>query len=499
MHPGDLAGLQDHMRTLRDSGEAGGRFHSRFRTATGGWRWVSGAGRVLLDADGHVVGGIDTLRDMQAEHDATVALKASDAHFRLLAENTTDVVVQLTVDGRVSWISPSVVRVLGWSAEEVVGRSGFDLLHPDDGPALSRMLAQLGVIGASTVRVIRVRRRDGGYMWMEASSQHVPANANAQESLVSRLRNVDAQQRAFHELTRSEERFRTAMASAPIGMAVESVSAGLTEVNPALCTMLGRPARWLLAHPLLEVVHRQDEDRYRSMRETALDAQVDSVVRELRLVTAEERTVYVQLALGVVRDEIGQPTSLVWQILDVTETRRAQEVLEFLAAHDPLTDVKNRRALIGTLTSNLSTDPEAESRVGVLYADIDGLKPVNDRLGHAAGDTLIIEVARRFSRVLGADDTMGRLGGDEFVALLFEVSGVQEAAEVAERVRLAVSEPLDIDGVEVSPAVSVGVACAQPGERPEALLRRADGALYRAKKAGGNSVVVDDPGIKPSD
>lgn len=491
MHPGDLARLAQLMRELRDSGEPGGRFQSRFRTATGGWRWVSGAGRALRDESGRIVGGIDTLRDVQTEHDAEVALEASDAHFRLLAENTTDVVVQLTSDGRVAWASPSVERVLGWSIGQVVGRSSFDLLHPDDRSALTSLLANPDRSTSANGYAIRVRRSNGSYLWMEAATQHVPAAATSPASLVSRLRDIDAQRRAFSDLARSERRFRTAMDSAPIGMAVESMNGRLTELNSALCTMLGHSAQWLLSHPLLEVVHREDEWTYRELRARAYDAGVASAMQELRLQAADGRLLLVQLALGVMRDEMDLPTSFVWQILDVTETRRAQDQLEFLAAHDPLTNVKNRRALMDDMSACLPGRGGTESVVAVLYADIDGLKPVNDQLGHAAGDALIKAVASRFDRALGQHEaTIGRLGGDEFVALLVGLSGLEEAAAVAERVRSVISEPLDIEGTLVNPAVSIGVACAGPDDGPDDLLRRADSALLRAKKSGGGQVEV---------
>lgn len=496
MHPVDLAGLADQMRVLREAGKTDGRFHARFRTAGGGWRWVSGAGRAVLDEHGNIVGGVDTLRDMQTEHDARVALEASDAHFRLLAENTTDVVIQLTGDGRVAWVSPSVERVLGWPTRQVVGRSSFDLLHPDDRSALTDLLADPDRSTTAHVSTIRVRHQAGTYLWMEAATQHVAGTPTSPASLVSRLRDVDAQHRAFRDLASSERRFRTAMDSAPIGMAVENMSGGLTEVNPALCTMLGHSAQWLLSHPLLEVVHRDDEMTYRELRTRAHDASVTSAMRELRLLAADGRIVLVQLALGVIRGENDLPTSFVWQIVDVTDARRAQEQLEFLAAHDSLTNVKNRRALMDDMRACVPVRPGSESTVAVLYADIDGLKPVNDQVGHAAGDALILAVANRFSRALERREAIiGRLGGDEFVALLVGVSGVDEAAADAERVRQLIAEPLEIEGRVVNPGVSIGVACAEPDDGPEDLLRRADSALLRAKQAGGGLVVVDEAAV----
>lgn len=122
----------------------------------------------------------------------------------------------------------------------------------------------------------------------------------------------------------------------------------------------------------------------------------------------------------------------------------------------------------------------------MLYADLDGLKTINDELGHAAGDDLIRTVARRFDRALRTTDVLGRIGGDEFAALLKPVADADEAAELATGILASIAEPIDIEDRTLVPSLSIGLACAEPADDPETLLRRADGALYRAKHAGGH-------------
>lgn len=495
LHPYDLQVMVQRRRELQDSGEVAGRFEARFATANGRWRWMSGVGRAILDEAGNIVGGVDALRDIEAEHNAAQALADSEAHFRLLAEHSTDVVLRVTLDGRISWASPSSKRTMGWEPGMLMGRSALELVHPADRDAAERgWLLRVSDTRHQSVTV-RVRRGDGRYIYLEGASEVVAATATVPTFRVVRLRDVDVQERTFRELARSEQRFRTAMDSAPIGMSVEGLDRRFLQVNPALAAMVGRTAEWLLARTFADVLHPDDDAADEASRELLLAGREDRVTNEIRLLRADGSVLWVQHSMGASRDENWEPLTVVSQLVDITEARRARSLLEFLADHDPLTDLKNRRAIMSELSARVTDHPENAAGVGVLYTDLDGLKPVNDRLGHAAGDRLILGVARRFSRALRPDDTLGRIGGDEFVALLHRVGDEAEALAIADKVRRAVSVPLDIDGVTVIPTISIGVALTRPDEEPEAVLRRADQALYRGKKAGGDQTVLYDAGV----
>jgi diguanylate cyclase (GGDEF)-like protein len=159
--------------------------------------------------------------------------------------------------------------------------------------------------------------------------------------------------------------------------------------------------------------------------------------------------------------------------------------LEFLADQDPLTDTRNRRSFLALLATALNEATE-HSPVALLFIDLDGLKPINDHYGHAAGDVLLTAVARRTGRSLRSDDAIGRMGGDEFAVLLRPCHSPDCVSKVAHAILTSVREPLDVEGTVITPSVSIGMAISVPGESPESLLRRADVALYRAKHAGGD-------------
>jgi diguanylate cyclase (GGDEF)-like protein len=123
-------------------------------------------------------------------------------------------------------------------------------------------------------------------------------------------------------------------------------------------------------------------------------------------------------------------------------------------------------------------------RIAVLFCDVDHFKQVNDTLGHAAGDRLLVVIARGIKAAVRAEDTVGRIGGDEFVVIAYPVYGRSEAESLAERVMKQAGQAANLDGGKVPPSLSIGVALSAPGDSPDTLLAAADQALYRAKTAG---------------
>jgi diguanylate cyclase (GGDEF)-like protein/PAS domain S-box-containing protein len=258
------------------------------------------------------------------------------------------------------------------------------------------------------------------------------------------------------------------------------------EVNPALCRMLTFDAAHLIGRRMVDILNAPDDDVDLRMRDELLSGTTTSATHEVRLIRSDGAMVWVQHAIGLLRDENGVPQSYVSQFVNVTEAREAREALHFMATHDPLTQMLNRRELLARMSKVLAHAPRGGSHLAVLFADLDGLKAVNDTFGHAAGDEIIVEVARRLSGLVRGDDLAARIGGDEFVIVLPTVSGPDGARAVARKIQEAIAEPLLVDGYPTSVGVSIGIALADAGDDPQTVLRHADSALYLAKKAGGS-------------
>jgi diguanylate cyclase len=175
------------------------------------------------------------------------------------------------------------------------------------------------------------------------------------------------------------------------------------------------------------------------------------------------------------------------------ERKRAEVELAHQAMHDALTGLPNRALFYDRLGQALNRVGRQGTAVAVLFLDLDRFKNINDSLGHGAGDKLLIAVAERLGRVLRGGDSAARFGGDEFVLLCEDISGERQAIAIADRIAAELDAPFVIDNDEVFARTSVGIALAiEPGARPEALIRDADAAMYRAKERGGGVYEVFD-------
>jgi len=186
------------------------------------------------------------------------------------------------------------------------------------------------------------------------------------------------------------------------------------------------------------------------------------------------------------RDLRGERTvgGLVVTLRDVTEQRRLEAELRHRAFHDALTGLANRALFNDRVTQSMNRAARDGTIVGVLFVDLDDFKVVNDTLGHAAGDDLLVAVSRRLAEVVRPGDTVARLGGDEFATLVEGVHQALGVEDVAQRIITAFAEPFAIGGSLISGMVSVGIATTVEAKDPEDLIRQADLALYVAKDAG---------------
>jgi diguanylate cyclase (GGDEF)-like protein len=196
------------------------------------------------------------------------------------------------------------------------------------------------------------------------------------------------------------------------------------------------------------------------------------------------------LAITAIRNDLGQISNYSAIFYDVSERKRLEERLENLAHYDALTQLPNRTLLQDRLEQALLNCDRQEQQLALLFIDLDGFKPVNDQFGHAFGDEVLKEVARRLNGHIRAVDTAARLGGDEFVVILGNIGQRENAEKIARKLITALAMPYHIAGKQAALAASIGISL-YPDEKCPAseLLRQADEAMYSAKKAGKGRVV----------
>jgi diguanylate cyclase (GGDEF)-like protein/PAS domain S-box-containing protein len=294
--------------------------------------------------------------------------------------------------------------------------------------------------------------------------------------------NARADGERAHDRTRiSEAEFRGAFDDAPIGMAIVNLDGGFERVNRSLMELTELGGERLLRMQLADVVG-----------EAALapdDAGRDSTSSETPFQRADGTSGWGLLQRSIVRDERGEPAHLLVQLLDLTQRKEAERQLAHAADHDGLTGLPNRTCFERQAGRAIASLP-AGGCVGLLFVDIDDFKSVNDSLGHAAGDSMLVLVAERLRGALAPDSLLARFGGDEFVILLARTTE-REARALAERLLAALGRPCEIGGDRRVVTASVGLTMSDRSDVSAMdLIRDGDAAMYRAKASGKDGMAV---------
>jgi diguanylate cyclase (GGDEF)-like protein/PAS domain S-box-containing protein len=278
----------------------------------------------------------------------------------------------------------------------------------------------------------------------------------------------------------SDHELVSAFDNAPSGIAVLTTDGIITACNPAIAHLLGSDPDHLIGRTLFDVTHPDDLEGARRKCALIRAGRTRVVRHECRFHTLDDRVIWVAVSTSWVAETADRPAHLIMHVDDVTDRKRMEAELSHRALHDPLTGLANRTLLTERIHAAVARRGRHAHPSHVFYLDLDGFKTVNDRLGHAAGDAVLAELARRIVGVIRADDTAARLGGDEF-AVLCEEADPRRAASIAERLRAAAAEPFLVDDVPIRLSAAVG-GC--PAVLPDAaaVLREADRRMYETKR-----------------
>ena len=337
-------------------------------------------------------------------------------------------------------------------------------------------------------------RPDGSVLWASVSTRIIE-RAGGGRAVVVTLVDVTDMQEGLRNLDESQRSFEPGFDESPFGILVVDKAGRIVRTNAALQMLIGWSADEMLGQGLGRILHPDELRVSQAARYALARGEHDHLNAERRLQTRDGETVHVMVSTVVVRDESGDLSHFVTHIVDVTDHRRRHDELRFLADHDALTGLKNRRGFEIALAARLS-DAQALDRVALLMVDLDRFKQVNDVHGHALGDLLIKRVAEVIAAEVGSDGIVGRIGGDEFTVLVADTT-TELAAALAQRLVDAIGTmpsgvPELVDG---RVGASVGVAMVPPGGTDgKRLLARADEALYRAKRAGRGMWAIAEDG-----
>lgn len=268
--------------------------------------------------------------------------------------------------------------------------------------------------------------------------------------------------------------------NAAIGMAVVSVDGSWLQVNESLCKLLGYSEQELRATSFQMMTHPEDLRHVQSYIQRVLEGYIQSHEQEKRYIHEQGHTVWVQWHVSLLKDSETGTKRLFFQVQDISDRKRAEEKL----TQDTLTGLPNRARFFDLLKHRFARK-QTDKECAVLLIDVDRFQLVNDSLGNASADQLLIQIAQRIKTCLRQNDVLGRVGGDEFAVLLDDVSGEEEASSVATRIQQALAISFNLHGQEVYTTLSIGIALgSDSGEQVSDMLRDAETAMHQAKARG---------------
>ena len=291
--------------------------------ADGAQRWAETSSTLVRAVDGSLESLVSSIRDVTAQVEAEQELAQREQQYRLLAENATDAVFLMDCEWAIKWASPTVATQFGYERDELLGRQRLDFVHFED-----RRLVTANQLRAVSGQLERHEERfalkSGDYRWMDVAIRPFLADGGQMLGYIAALRDIDQEVHVRAALGRSERTFRLAMDGAAEGMSVVGLHRRFLEVNPALCRLVGRDPAWLSEHDEEDVLHPDDVEPARQVRDRLLGGRGDHETRACRLVRADGSLVWVTHSVGLLRDDDGLPLFFVCQYQDITQSQRLQ-------------------------------------------------------------------------------------------------------------------------------------------------------------------------------
>lgn len=447
--------------------------------------------------------------------------KEEFAAFGKVLDLLLDAICVVDRDGRVVYISAACERIFGYTADELIGTLLIDLVHPDDREATLRVAGEVMAGRPQRDYENRYVRKDGSIvhvMWSASWSE-------ADQLRIAVVRDITDQKRSQsmqHALHRISEAAHMADDLLELYRRIHEIIGGLLPARNFFVAIYDKDED-LLSFPYFEdeldkppaplpldsgtlsaeVIRSGQPLLFRSDRPMQLPETIGPLVGSnsldwlgvpLRSSNGIVGAIVVQSYSGDVRYSEDDQSLLQFvsnQIAAVIERKKSENRLRYVARHDMLTGLPNREWFDSCLQDALSRQGAEGGRLALLYLDLDTFKEANDSFGHAAGDMLLREVARRIRSCIRQSDIAGRIGGDEIAVVLDPVRHPGDAVVVAEKIRASLAEPFTESGQLIRISASIGIAVyPDHGEDRDQLIRRADGAMYRAKKSGGNCCLL---------
>jgi diguanylate cyclase (GGDEF)-like protein/PAS domain S-box-containing protein len=446
-------------------------------------RWLNTKIYPLKDMHNNVFNIVITHEDVSERQQVLQDLQFSEERFRSLVETTSDFIWEVDETGSYNYVSPQVIDILGYKPEEILGKTPFDFMPEKDKKIISEFFLhvvtnRLNIVNLENKNI----HKDGRSIVLETSG--VPFK-NA-KGLFAGYRGIDrdiTNRKIYEEqLVLTESVFKNSIE----GIAVTDAQGLIQKVNNSFTLITGYSEEEVLGkNPRVLKSERHTDSFYKEMWDELIkNNQWSGEIWNRK----KDGTAYPEwLSISAIHNDEGITTNYISVFHDISEKKMNEEKMLFLAFHDPLTKLPNRRLFYDRLNIAIESAKRSGKLVALFYLDIDNFKDINDTYGHPFGDELLCTVKNLINSICRKSDTLARYGGDEFVIVLNNIITSMEAVDFSERLINLFKNPVTVFNESIFTSISVGVTMFPiDGEDIVTLEKNADLALYKAKRAGKN-------------
>ncbi|OIQ99156.1 cyclic di-GMP phosphodiesterase Gmr [mine drainage metagenome] len=414
------------------------------------------------------------------------ALAAGERQLRAIYDTSNAAIFLVDPAGRIIHANQRMAEMFGQPLAELIGSEyvalvSFDQRETGRASMMSLLSSSLDFVTAER----HYQRRDGSEFWGEISARRLQDEGSRRIGLVALIIDISSRKEAQNQLRLAAKVFE----SSHEGIVITDADTRILSVNRAFTAITGYREEEIRGQTPQQLQSGQYPkafyaEMWRRLLETNHWEGEISNRRKDGSIAAE------WLSISAVRLDNGEIANYVAIFTDISERKRDEERIRRLAHHDPLTELPNRSLLFDRMNKALTGARRYDKRFAVLFLDLDGFKPINDRCGHDIGDAVLREVARRLSAKVRDSDTVSRHGGDEFVILVPELAEPEQVTQLGVKLLAIIAETYRIAGLELNLTASIGISVyPEDGEDIDSLMKNADSAMYRAKNAGRNTLV----------
>src|SRR5271157_5688551 len=416
-------------------------------------------------------------------------LHQSEERYQSILENMHEGCYEVDLTGNFTFCNDSLCRIHKRSKDEMMGMNNRQFMDKETAKKVFESFNRVYKTGEPLPGVnYQIIRKDGVTRYIESSISLLKDSSGKPIGFRGITRDITERKQTEESLRQSEEKFRNILESIQEGYFEVDLNGNLTFYNDSMSRLIGYSKEELPGMHYRQFTNEETAKKVYQAFNEVYNTGEPSKGFDWQIIRKDGIEGFIEASVTLQKDSSGKPTGFKGMIRDITERKRVEQQINYMATHDALTGLPNRLMFSQLLNHAIRSAQRHKRQLAVFFIDLDRFKTINDSLGHEAGDRLLKEIGKRFKRSLRAVDVVGRLGGDEFVIFIEEVEEFRQVALVAHKLLSSAIKLMVLTGEECRITASIGISIyPRDGLDEQSLMKNADIAMYFAKEEGKNN------------